>query len=233
MKRSMDDIYRDRVLSNANEIELSCLAHHGILGQKWGIRRFQNKDGSRTAAGKKRYSELSENDSNKRLVESVLSKNKTADQFNIIASAVAEVSRSDGYPKRILDESRNLNAQLESAAEAWNSDKNAINKTVKEYLNDHPDEQKYSKYYENMEGIDAAANLWSYHVEHTPELKKISDKIWQNRGEFEKASKIYFDRKLGPDANKIINSTYRKLTVSEDLAVACRERFWDLLFDEM
>lgn len=32
------------------------LAHHGILGQKWGVRRFQNKDGSLTAAGKKRYS---------------------------------------------------------------------------------------------------------------------------------------------------------------------------------
>ena len=31
------------------------LCHHGILGQKWGIRRFQNKDGSLTAAGKKRY----------------------------------------------------------------------------------------------------------------------------------------------------------------------------------
>lgn len=30
------------------------LAHHGILGQKWGVRRFQNKDGSYTAAGKKR-----------------------------------------------------------------------------------------------------------------------------------------------------------------------------------
>lgn len=31
------------------------LAHHGILGQKWGIRRFQNKDGSLTIDGKKRY----------------------------------------------------------------------------------------------------------------------------------------------------------------------------------
>lgn len=30
------------------------LAHHGILGQKWGVRRFQNKDGSLTAAGKAR-----------------------------------------------------------------------------------------------------------------------------------------------------------------------------------
>lgn len=34
------------------------LAHHGIKGQKWGIRRYQNKDGSLTAAGKKRAATL-------------------------------------------------------------------------------------------------------------------------------------------------------------------------------
>lgn len=31
------------------------LTHWGILGMKWGVRRYQNKDGSLTAAGKKRY----------------------------------------------------------------------------------------------------------------------------------------------------------------------------------
>ena len=31
------------------------LIHHGIKGQRWGVRRFQNADGSLTAAGKKRY----------------------------------------------------------------------------------------------------------------------------------------------------------------------------------
>lgn len=31
------------------------LYHHGIKGQRWGIRRFQKKDGSLTPAGKKRY----------------------------------------------------------------------------------------------------------------------------------------------------------------------------------
>ena len=35
--------------------EYNFLCHHGILGMKWGIRRYQNKDGSLTAAGRARY----------------------------------------------------------------------------------------------------------------------------------------------------------------------------------
>lgn len=33
------------------------LVHHGIKGQKWGVRRFQNEDGSLTDAGKARYND--------------------------------------------------------------------------------------------------------------------------------------------------------------------------------
>lgn len=36
------------------------LYHWGIKGQKWGQRRYQNKDGSLTPAGKKRYSKQTE-----------------------------------------------------------------------------------------------------------------------------------------------------------------------------
>jgi hypothetical protein len=39
------------VITLSNELQ-----HHGIKGQKWGVRRFQNTDGSLTAEGKKRYS---------------------------------------------------------------------------------------------------------------------------------------------------------------------------------
>lgn len=41
---------------------IAYLAHHGVKGQKWGIRRYQNEDGSYTLAGKNRRS----NQQNKR-----------------------------------------------------------------------------------------------------------------------------------------------------------------------
>lgn len=39
-----------RLQENSNE-----LYHHGVKGQKWGIRRYQNADGSLTAEGIKKY----------------------------------------------------------------------------------------------------------------------------------------------------------------------------------
>lgn len=45
------------------------LYHHGIKGQKWGVRRYQNADGSLTAAGSRRYNKI-EKKYNKQLQKS-------------------------------------------------------------------------------------------------------------------------------------------------------------------
>lgn len=43
------------------------LYHYGTKGMKWGVRRYQNKDGSLTPAGKKRYDrDIQENNSKKK-----------------------------------------------------------------------------------------------------------------------------------------------------------------------
>lgn len=44
-------------ISNSGE-----LYHHGIKGQKWGVRRYQNSDGSLTDAGKKRLNKYKESE---------------------------------------------------------------------------------------------------------------------------------------------------------------------------
>lgn len=46
---------------NGRFYETNELYHHGVKGQKWGVRRYQNSDGSLTNAGKKKYRSTSIN----------------------------------------------------------------------------------------------------------------------------------------------------------------------------
>lgn len=50
------------------------LAHHGIKGQKWGVRRFQNPDGTRTSAGKRREKAARKEVAHEKLIRSTNAK---------------------------------------------------------------------------------------------------------------------------------------------------------------
>lgn len=76
-----------------NNVELQ---HHGIPGMKWGIRRYQNKDGSLTAAGKKRVAKMKDEYTQltgKKLIRKPDSKNEKSSNQN----------SKDSKSKRISD----------------------------------------------------------------------------------------------------------------------------------
>lgn len=60
------------------------LYHHGVMGMKWGVRRYQNKDGTLTAAGKKQKKKtLSADDKEKVRRKSDLKKRRTMSDADI------------------------------------------------------------------------------------------------------------------------------------------------------
>ncbi len=57
IRRQKVNAWREKRARSLNHSDYgsSYLMHHGILGQRWGIRRYQNEDGTLTNAGKRRY----------------------------------------------------------------------------------------------------------------------------------------------------------------------------------
>ena len=68
------------------------LCHHGVQGQKWGIRRYQNADGSLTPEGKARYGVMSERTEKAKNKFGAIAKGSAAATGAIVAYDVAALA---------------------------------------------------------------------------------------------------------------------------------------------
>lgn len=65
------------------------LYHYGVKGMKWGVRRYQNPDGTRTAAGKKRYGSASSSSKSAEDVVNRASKKSTSELTGSVLAVYA------------------------------------------------------------------------------------------------------------------------------------------------
>lgn len=85
------------------------LAHYGVKGQKWGVRRYQNADGTLTAAGKKRIQESGDYMSPRHKGKRVSFNNKhVRDKEAVIDEFIAEKESLHKTEGRILSSDTKL-----------------------------------------------------------------------------------------------------------------------------
>lgn len=88
-------------------MDKNTLYHHGTKGMRWGVRRYQNKDGSLTPAGQKRYDRDKRENAGKKKGEKV----GQADPDRWVRE---DLSRS----RKLIDESSGMANKLKNATES-------------------------------------------------------------------------------------------------------------------
>jgi len=146
------------------------LEHHGIKGQKWGVRRFQNYDGTLTNKGKKHKSETDE----KR--KGLSDKQKEALKIGAITFGALAGTALVAVGAKYAIEKSNANLTKEMINHYSKLAKEASEQFDKyDYMrNDYESKVNSSKRFANM--YDTAVNNWGM-KSYSDDLKKANDEL--------------------------------------------------------
>lgn len=184
------------------------LCHHGILGQKWGVRRFQNTDGSYTPAGKERYNKNFSIPKGKIVYRASLSgtNNFMSRKYTYINNtdeySEHNINTSDGFAGRFnydfeLKTKKTLKiATLGSFLRCTNKTYNTNYKNISEVPHkyregDHTGGNKNLKYFEKIidnlkkEGYDGVADPIDYNADINNNEKAIATIIFDPKDKLE------------------------------------------------
>lgn len=87
------------IVTRENDSDVLC--HWGVRGMKWGVRRYQNKDGSLTKAGKKHYDkETAELKAEKKVLKNKARTQKKMDKLKDLKDEVNDLKTADKEAKK-------------------------------------------------------------------------------------------------------------------------------------
>lgn len=129
-------------------IRESDLTHHGIKGQKWGVRRYQNEDGMLTDAGKKRYYAIEDKYRNKALRKGA--SRETAEAYGKAVSkqrqSYEKTTDSADRVNRTLGLSPKRWKTWANDYKTWRADKSTV-RNLKQKIRDEKTENRVTQKY--------------------------------------------------------------------------------------
>ena len=171
-----------------NYVDSTELYHHGVKGMRWGVRRYQNNDGSLTPAGKKKYGKY------ERKIKEYNDWNNTYNKSIERGRANARSAIGKSYDRLIYkyDEKIKYGNNSDKKTKKLMAKRERLKNEQQARLKDHDEGTAYIK--EAMKKRNENyTKVWEY------KMKALYDPSIKKSAEYKQA-KRYFERQLRSDA---------------------------------
>lgn len=202
------------------------LFHHGVKGQKWGVRRYQNTDGSLTPAGKKRYSSREERKAKSAQKKEIRKQYRTS-------KADARARYENAKLKADIDYENAMSAKkkaMKDVTDEYNRNQSFIDTQYKSEIKSHQRKARDAKSYMDFYGEDSAfykshADRYEKHTKDAADAQSRYDaatyanKIARDNASIE-VHKLYYDASNNATATREAAYTKAGEEYVRDIALA-------------